>query len=561
MENTGNHEMRDTLNPADVNTRDRHGYSRLLIEAQAHVNVCDKQSTGTPLTYSIKQGNLALAKLLIDSHAGVNLRPQATAEPGLHCAAERGDVNAAKLLIDAKADMNCSVDNRTSLGCAVKNGQLEMMELLLDAKASVDGGNRLALLCATRSGNAKAVQIVLDAKASLEIRDRSEAAPLLIAISNGYAPVVTALLASKAALVSPPGSDDPLTVAVRSGNTNIMKILIDAKAPLEAAASELSALLLAMEYKKLSAMRLLLEAKAATDIPGTDYGSKLLSHAVHIGERYQNDNALKMLLAADPSLASKQHSSRFLGYAYKKKRFSTLQLLLEAHASVDGVTVDGVPILYRAVSDHMTPIVKLIIDAKANLNVRGPEWNDTPLIIASRRRFRDVVELLLEAKANPDAKDCYGHAALHHAVHIHRRNRKKYPINDTIVQMLVDAKAPLEFSALRIAVWARQSGVVKMLVDAKADLCVRDTQGETLLMLAVKKRSTSIVDILLTADPALPVLDEFDSNGMTPLMLAVIKYRAPEDARIVRMLLEHAWAHCAAQSDDEPPAKRFKRTK
>ncbi len=455
--------------------------------------------------------------------------------------------------------MDCLVDDRTPLACAAEKGQPEMLNLLLDAKAPVDGRNGLALLCATRSGNAKAVQILLAAKASLESRDLPKASPLLLAISNENARLYNALLAAKAAVVSLPGSDDALTVAMRSDNTEIMKILIDAKAPLEAAAGELSPLLLAVEYQKLPAMRVLLEAKAATDIPGTNYAETLLSRALVIFLRWQNDNVLRLLFDADPSLASNQYSSEFMCPLYREKRFSTLELLLEKHASVDDVTFDGVPILQRAVSDHMTTIVKLMIDTKANVNVRDQQWNETPLILASRQRFRDIVELLLEAKAALDAKDCHGHTPLHHAVNVHRKTVNKYPADESIVKMLVDAKAPLEYGALRIAIDQRQSAVVKILVNAKANLSVKDKRGDTLLMIAMKKRSTSIIEILLTADPAL--LDECDPEGKTALMSAIHQYPAPEDARIVRMMLKHAWAHCAAQSDDEPPAKRFKRTK
>jgi len=126
------------------------------------------------------------------------------------------------------------------------------------------------------------------------------------------------------------------------------------------------------------------------------------------------------------------------------------------------------------------------------------------------------------------------------------------------VRMLVDAKAPLEYDALSVAVWGRQSAVVQMLMDAKANLHTRDMQDVPLLTRAVQKRALSIVNILLTADPSL--LEECDSNGTTALMFAVPKYSATKDAPIVRILLENVKTHCAAGNDDEPPAKRFKGT-
>ena len=409
-----------------------------LVAAHADVNVWDRVQC--PLIYSIEKGDTDLTKALIDARADVDLAPHSHPKTALHLAAERGDINAARLLIDAKANMNHLVDNRTPLALAAENGRLDVMKLLLDAKAPVDGGDGLPLLCATEKGNAEAVQILLDAKASLESRDAYLRSPFVLAISCGHAPVVTALLTAKAPLVSPPRIDDPLTVAAKFDKTDIMKIMIDAKAPLEAAAGKSSPLRIAIDNMKLDAMRVLFEAKAAADIPGTEYGYELLSRALRVAMLYQNDNVLRLLLDTHPSLASEQYSSRCLGTAYQGRHFSALQLMLDKGISADEATVDGVPIFYQAVSDHTTPVVKMMIDAKANVNVRGPQLNDTPLIAASRRRYQDIVELLLEARATLDAKDCNGDTALGHAVNVLDGS----PVDESIVQMLTDANAPLE---------------------------------------------------------------------------------------------------------------------
>ena len=524
---------------------------RSLVTAQADVNVRD--DVHCPITYSIQRGDLELTKSLIDARADVDLTPLSSAKTALCVAAERGDINAARLLIDAKANLHHIANQMTPLASAADKGQPDMVRLLLHAKTPVDGENGLAMLCAARSGQAEAVRILLDAKASLESRDRSGRSPLTYAISCGQAHVVTFLLTAKAALVSPSKIDDALTVASESDNTDIMKMLIDAKAPLETAAGKRSPRLAAMKKHNLQGIRLLLEAKATTDIPGTKYADTILSHALDMFMRSQDDTVLRLLLDANPSLVSNPQSSGFLGPLYKQQRFSTVQLLLEKRASVDNAGVDGVLILSRAVSDHMTQLVKLIIDAKANVNLRSL-LDHPPLIIATRRRYGDIVRMLLEAKATLDAKDCLDRTALRHATHAYDGS----PVDESIVRMLLDAKAPLERSDLSYAVYCGQSAVVKILVDAKADLRVKEGYNTPLLMEALEAKSESIVKILLTADPY--IFDECDSNGMTSLMFAIKKYGAPRDARNVRMLLKHAWAYCAAQSSDEPPAKRFKRT-
>ena len=463
-----------------------------------------------------------------------------------------------------KEDVNHLIGNRTPLALAAENGQLEMVKLLLEAKASVDGGNGIALLCAVAKGDAEAVQILVDAKASLEIRDSHYETPLTRAISWGHAPVVSVLLAAKAALVPPSRMDDPLLVASRYGNTDIMKILIDAKAPLDSPLEKVnslsfSPLLAAVTYQNVPAMQLLVEAKAVTDIPGTEYGYKLLSRAIPDGRQYQNDSVLRLLLDTRPSLASKQYSSRLLSIAYQRRNFPALQLLLERNASVDDVTVDRVPILYKAVSDHETPAVKMMINAKANVNINGPQLNDTPLILACRQRYRDIVELLIGANANLDARDRDGYTALHHSITEVHSHLRQPPVDESIVQMLVDAKAPVEYNVVRAAFEGHQSAVVKMLMEAKANLRVENTRGVSLLMLALENDLPGIIETLLTADPSL--LDQRSAKGKTALMIATVRVRPPQSACMVKMLLEQVWTHCVREYNDEkPPAKRFKRS-
>ncbi len=229
----------------------------------------------------------------------------------------------------------------------------------------------------------------------------------------------------------------------------------------------------------------------------------------------QNDEVLRLLLDANPSLASNRESTRFLGPLYEKKRFSTLELLLEKRAHVNGATVNGVPNFYQAVSDRMPQMVKLMIDANAYVNVRG-RGTKTPLILACRRRYRDIVQMLLEVNAQ------------------------------------------LEYSALKAVIDGRQSTVLQMLVDAKANLRIRYGQGESLLMLALENNLPNMIDALLNAEPS--PLHQCNGKGMTALMLAVINHRLHQSANMVKMLLEKVRTHFALKyHDDEPHAKRFEK--
>ena len=416
-----------------------------------------------------------------------------------------GDVNAARLFIDAKADLTPEKDDKTPLGYAAQHGMLDVMKLLLDANAAVDGGTTPPLVCAVDKGNAEAVKILLDAQASLEIRDRSGRLPLSVAISKGHAHVA-------------------------SDKTDIMKILIDAKAPLETS-DKYPPLQLAIAHGNLSAVQLLLDVKAATDVPGTKYDQVLLSGAIKASIRSKNDDILRLRLDANVSSVASRCDANTLQDVYNTNRDSALELLLERNASVDHVYVKNNPLLMEAVISCRTSMLKVMINAKANLCV----------------------------------KDCDGMSPLRRAVNKVKSAYNLTPLDVSIVKMLADAKASLEveeqeeYEILKQAIVRDQYWLVKSLLDAKANLdAVSCDDRTTLLMHAVLSGSPELVKLLLSADPA-----SFDAHpyGMTTLMVAICRrrYSPPQDARVLRMLLEQAQAHCAAESSDDPPTKRFKK--
>jgi len=96
-------------------------------------------------------------------------------------------------------------------------------------------------------------------------------------------------------------------------------------------------------------------------------------------------------------------------------------------------------------------------------------------------------------------------------------------------------------------------------VEANANIDVKYHNGMTLLMRAARNGAMDIVEILLDANPA--SFDAQDNKGRTALMHAVCRDKDTSQTHLVKMLLEHTMARCAAKSnDDEPPAKRFKTT-
>jgi hypothetical protein len=136
-----------------------------------------------------------------------------------------------------------------------------------------------------------------------------------------------------------------------------------------------------------------------------------------------------------------------------------VRLLLEAKADVNVRDNDGRTALYIAASNGHEAVVKLLLEAKADANV-GDRYGVTPLYIAASNGHEAIVKLLLEAKADANVRDRYGGTALY------------------------------------CAASNGHEEVVKLLLEAKADVNVRDRYGKTTLYCAASNGHEAVVKLL-----------------------------------------------------------------
>ena len=143
-----------------------------------------------------------------------------------------------------------------------------------------------------------------------------------------------------------------------------------------------------------------------------------------------------------------------------------------------------------AAAAHAPGIVGTLLEAKAHVNAAcqekyyGDTVPSTPLIAAALYGHASAAQELLKANANPNAQ-LVGHkdeSALHLAVH--------YSEGKEIVKLLLKAKAKVDLrdywsrTPLHDAASRCQPEIVKVLLAAKADVNARERDGETPLQLA-----------------------------------------------------------------------------
>lgn len=118
-----------------------------------------------------------------------------------------------------------------------------------------------------------------------------------------------------------------------------------------------------------------------------------------------------------PDFARSLHHPSSVALACKLGNLELLKLLISKGASVDLSDEDGeTPLLFAIRSNFLEGVNVLIQQGHVDLNLAEKVNGWTPLMIAAMNGFKEIVETLLEVKANKDIVDHNGWTASEHAV-------------------------------------------------------------------------------------------------------------------------------------------------
>jgi ankyrin repeat protein len=260
--------------------------------------------------------------------------------------------------------------------------------------------------------------------------------------------------------------------------------------------------------------------------------------------------------------------------AQQENDFGGAQLLIRAGANVNAANAHGdTPLSAALAQTHVAIMCDLLLHG-ANPNAPMTDWNDRPSTILiqtieannqpvfGETTCRDLVRLLLEHGADPNAVDDYGETALlvaiesnqeevaqqlmERGVDINRADKEgETPlhascvgdhdkIRDELLRRGADV-TPAHNAGWDLACWAAEQNetrVLKIALDRGIGADSRDKRGRTPLMFAAAHSSQAALQLLLKRGARVDLCDHL---GWTALMFAAQN----DDPKIVETLLEH----------------------
>jgi ankyrin repeat protein len=150
--------------------------------------------------------------------------------------------------------------------------------------------------------------------------------------------------------------------------------------------------------------------------------------------------------------------------------------------------------LMKAVKNNEVASVRKLVERGIDVDELDAN-QDAPLIVAAYKGYTEIVKLLLEAGADVSVVDPGMKAtALHAAAYAGRTEAAKLLIEYKID---IDKQGPYNgYTALHDAVWQNNVETAKVLIEAGANLNIESNAGETPLDLAKSRNYKKIIALM-----------------------------------------------------------------
>ncbi len=356
-----------------------------------------------------------------------------------------------------------------------------------------------ALISAAYMGNAEEVAALIEAGATVNQYDEHGESALMVAVVRGHEAVVKIILAAQGVKVDLADKKNitPLMEAVYEGHVKIVKLLLEAGANVNAEDSDGQTPLMRAAIKgNEKILEILL---AATGIQ-LNHVSKLNSNALGIAIKLGHPKFAQKLAEAMILTATKGNLL-YTTVCYDTPTAKELtEFLIKKKADIEmGTHSGGTPLMAACSLGHLAH-VKMLCDAKANVNAINNNNTLNALKIATLNGFYPIVQYLISKGADVNKKDNNNETVLMFAINA-------VPPNLEFIQMLLDAGADISAhnlggaTAVTVSILKKNLAVVKLLMDSCLKKLRTDNQQQ--IVQTIEKAYLSTQDCSRALDVAL----------------------------------------------------------
>ena len=376
-------------------------------------------------------------------------------------AAMRGDVAAVRALVLKGSDVNAAQgDGMTALHWAAYRGDSTLALLLLQSRANVSATTRIGsytpLHIASQNASAGVVRALLNAKANAKAVTGEGTTALHLAAMGGDTTIVSALLAagSDVNAVEPNLGQTPLMLAAERGRAGAVRVLLRKGADARRTGTTMDPMKSAAQDRQAKQVRNATLAqlreqqgktKQLTWQPDSRQVQLAVKSALELERRKVDSSALATAAVATAAeearlaaqggagldddspgyteLLGVQGGLTALLLAVREGQIDAVTALIDGGANVDQVSAGDhtSPLLMAAINGHYDLAMQLL-SAGADPNIASEagatplygvlnkEWAPTTRTpqpayqLQQRTAYLEIVEALLKAKANPNAR-------------------------------------------------------------------------------------------------------------------------------------------------------------